>query len=1440
MTEIFEMLRSNNLLEGLSDIVVVKEPFKVAKVSMKDGRKKKPGNSMLGMPEKKTVLMGCAVVEEVWCFPLRQKNKEDAYYVSTPVGEYYAKPTGTNVVDRKYALERAPVEPEEEVTSVPIKQIRLLRKGKIKPHKRVHKEDWARYLKLSKGISCPIFYIGCRRRRSSKRVRSPRFIPNSSFVESALDVIMSTSGAMRDFVMAIPENRRRYFVVQFLTSLGMLINNIYSMSTRPAVLDLTAVVLNIIQINSFFFEYLFLAGLTKTRLDDLNEMAVYRYMPYILDYFKSEGEEPQPNSFAIEPLIRGATLVMSFFITMTTVKGAKPTDTIAMLAKRIRDVKTIVNDSREFVTEMFDIISEILFEQKNATATRLSILTAEAAELNAMPYMQIVRSGKQTALETLPDRITKAILDCNKHEKPTNAIRGLIQLLNVSFSQAVTRLSDFNTVTGNGFLPIKPDPVGVLLVGPKAVGKTSACQALRQVLAEELEYESRNWYQLNKPPGTKHHNTYLGEDIAYVEEFLFNPSKDSILDSFNAIFSSTPYNVAGASLPEKRQFLQSKVVLMNMNKNKNRLLSLDAATTEAIWSRLMWIEMADDKITNNPRFETVTHRRADFSHATFTYKPPKGPNDFDEKSSRQVTFDQLCSMVVKATAQREIEFYERLLNDRTMKFTSIDRDWKVRRIEFLRQVLKRPGPSCDTIQQYGSEPKTTLCDVEPNALTGRSFPIYRFQGPAGSGKTHFINNFANQVSHLTGLPVVHVKDLNKFCLEHAILVLDDLSERHYQAQYIQFINQTHPKSLILLSTNDELTPRVPIMERLCRSFSQVIPSSIANTVFKSPTVYMEDSDLPGFARRAGVGTCYSQRGIWHTIASPFSVTIDTTSLVWEIVTPSGRVPKTHVEIADYCFDLYCRYLNYGEQLPIERTSPPTFEPDILVRANTMKDLVAGLSNKARVLECVLMGIVGADGFRIETKPHVMSFLADKLKTTDFILPGHLNATEITLEHIEPIAVHMARALLNARQGTSLRVACHDFDIAVYDNKLFLPNENQPWEAWLCDDFQDTGRVRLENNGRIIHTDMATVELVLTQDKRLFKTAHTLREINAIRNTFSSHHGIRPQYMKWFAKDIMNRQPRPEVTAPILKYAMPIAALTALFTVVYGIYKFCSKSPTVVEAFIPNHKKFAASRMQDEEYNEYRRALADFEKRDSRAIGDYQGRFNEPAIDRAYVEYFGANALEVQTVDMYLRFKRALGDDEDMQALCKVYKDDKFMQFLMDRFDISLAPNAIDKIPKITGGPTMLAAFTKKVERNVVLVTVDSNGTTFTNHGLGLRDNYVLTVAHSVWEPETDVYKVHFNINDEKYSSHAVLVHLDRSRDFAIIRLLDKSIPAFANITRFLGPLPGFETCKAIFRQYSRDGEIFFGNAVYTEKVLACGVNSAKNFYFTHGQSTKRH
>jgi len=581
----------------------------------------------------------------------------------------------------------------------------------------------------------------------------------------------------------------------------------------------------------------------------------------------------------------------------------------------------------------------------------------------------------------------------------------------------------------------RQETTGVFLFGEAAVGKSALVQHFASILPEYFE---RKPGLHNLKATVNFCEPYMNEAIGVCDEWNSTVEKNTFANRVLSLCAGDPHNMESAY--EKRAPCNLESVFITTNCETAEVPELKDHSIVAFWTRFFVFRVWDPlqhKIVM--RKDVDGHRKPDFSHLRFDYmRGPLHKNDpkvFTLVRAGLSIFDVLDMIKYKMAARRK-DLYER-------KNTPIP-------------VSLQPKLEAALNLQPGTVAYDLLVnnDYVPNNgdVTGRQFLMVRLQGSAGSGKTHMATWLAQNFRELTK------GEFNKtsaFALQisssfeqfvprddRCVYVFDDWvnvgMSGEQSAMYVTRMNQTHPHSIFILTTNDVL-PRTDWRWHKLTSFASYFTPVTPTEVFDA-TMY--DTWYAGALRRIGLQDGFYHRGkITRTQLSCASYTL--TTCKERVFTDVDGDEVTYNSVLQKVKAMYISMLTTSTKVDYVYEQPADFknEVDIYLYTDTAERLLQKLATSVGAASLFLkpnsdVGLVVSQRIKDNINSDG-SLNTTKLNVNDFVLSDVMSRDIDNDEKIVAIATTMASKLMYYWRDATFRCVIKDTQNVIYFEKNII-------------------------------------------------------------------------------------------------------------------------------------------------------------------------------------------------------------------------------------------------------------------------------------------------------------------------------------------------------------------------------------------------------------------
>jgi len=805
---------------------------------------------------------------------------------------------------------------------------------------------------------------------------------------------------------------------------------------------------------------------------------------------------------------------------------------------------------------------------------------------------------KQRELKLLIGSITKFL---TRPPVKDPSVSASLRTISVTLSQSLGSLnSKMLTLNQLNSDETRVEPLCILLRGPQNVGKTVVTKYIQNKIAEELHISNKS-YNLKK--NNEHYDTYRGEMFAYSDEFLADP-KDPLVTSLNAIISPARYNLAGADLPDKKQYVNFKLITLCSNftkENINLNTLINPGSQDAFWGRMQMYDVTDITVQNTGRNtdESMKHRDlpSDFSNLRFGrfQKKTKGFEYVGEEPMGGFTVDHLIKFIITEIVNREwklLQHQERSLC--TLQYQEMVEKFIDKRSRFI-VTYKHPytgeypidNMSLRTaFEEYKREsylnyvPQSYLTDHGmtsrnpkkqlkiPNTRPTIQPLVIRFEGKPNTGKTTCLESFASdfagfyetEIEYLTINDIINTKPTD--IINPKVYVLDDiLVTQDHRRSYVTWFNQIHSQPHIIFIITNSICYR-----------DNTWTSYLSR--HKYWHMKLEDQADEALVRRLGlvgdIQTNYGEQNIPMGNSMPFHFNgCQTAKYHNGQDIPISRIPLK-------IFEMYKEFRARAGQILIvkqEPNHPPQY--DMKIRAPSYDSLVRTL----RSLPAIMYAI--NNGSSIDTNLVRIQFKDIKLfQQFDRASFNRLQLPMVTSDGDYPIiARKVAEHFFRTYPGKTYCLELTDARFYCMNNIVYMP------------DIESDIRLFKHENGLYTFTKTLPIEVpqmtkeqIVTMIKNKSSIYIDLYNLARLRTFIIRSHEFPEILFELLREDYVNS------SIDYLKYLKVLgifSAIVGMFGILYGVYNFCKK-------FFTKEKEantFEARKLKKEQHRHAQQILA---------------------------------------------------------------------------------------------------------------------------------------------------------------------------------------------------------------------------------------------------------
>jgi hypothetical protein len=463
--------------------------------------------------------------------------------------------------------------------------------------------------------------------------------------------------------------------------------------------------------------------------------------------------------------------------------------------------------------------------------------------------------------------------------------------------------------------------------GEPGVGKSELCKWIVKQIAPRLNYFPALYVLNKKDQGF--YEPYGGQPFGIYNEWMAMRSDDPILKDFNLICSSDPVNFEGAALECKIQPNRLKALFLTMNMDNPDLTNvMNLGAAKAVWDRTYHVRVEDPECKG--RDAPNPHRKPDFSHLKFRRIIHNG---ITIEYGGYVTMQELLARITGRLASAELDFVREVLTDSSLP--DADRN----------EITSRATELSELLAIYSAyDPDKVIANS-----WGRDFFCVRMQGSAGCGKTTLTEQIACPMSTLLGLPIQLSRDSTEFVPntdEPLIYVFDDWVDSCNQDEYLIKTNRTHPKSMFIITTNE--CYKSAAYNFNLKTLAHRVYAYIADHKSVQPYDARTYDGPPGVLRRIGLqGSYIDGENRVHTTDPRYSQTY-TFNPDYSVRDNYGCLINRD-GISERIFKSFRSFLDTPDNLLVLRSPPPIYEhPAVAVTAPNNKELIEVLKSDAQI------------------------------------------------------------------------------------------------------------------------------------------------------------------------------------------------------------------------------------------------------------------------------------------------------------------------------------------------------------------------------------------------------------------------------------------------------------------------------------------------------------
>jgi hypothetical protein len=981
-------------------------------------------------------------------------------------------------------------------------------------------------------------------------------------------------------------------------------------------------------------------------------------------------------------------------------------------------------------------------------------IAEEGVELAKTPTEKFIRD---VTLRRSLFNYTQRATECLSEKLPTQSLDKLTKALaplNSIINNNIKLLTDIiKTIEECTQLSTRPPTTGVLLSGLHGVGKSRFAKYAMQQIGTALGL-GQSIYSVSK--SGEYFDPYGGENFGIHDEFLYMRSDDPIISTITKMISGDYYNMEGAAIHNKKQTCELKMVSFTTNisdPSSNLVKKINTNAIKALWDRIVRVEVEDPKITTRHDQTGNLHRKEDFTHLTIrmtisteeTVKDTQYVNvtpqeyimyfAFRVASSIKIfcddndTWDIYDKHVITSHIEANLQQFQALSNKLLHAVNADPIDDQI--ASHTLPPMSFSGTKNKVQSKYGAKKNDA----------SRHFFVVRLEGKGAKGKTTTAHHLADKLHNLFDMNKIEVTaDFAHPSARPSIYIVDDILTKHNGDKYLQWINLTHPRSIIILVSNI----KYPVYK---------------DWLFRSYTDVTSVSNSSGIARRLGITGRYKHCDDYDILSD-----IDATYVHMEdTMTINGQLIDS-CGLMQIVYDKYIRYVSHTRSITIVNDLHTITDPDISITAKDFDTFVASIKNK----KSLIAGYISpTSDFSIKLKTVAMVSEFRNLSSPETFVITHINS----IDNFKENAKTMIEKLCIYKPDAQVVINIADPGISVgYANRCMYFKEDTIDLTYIIKHNGD--EIYVPKNSHL-HTvnikDLAMLRATATLGGSIIEL--TADELDMVTRYIAKIDTLSNQLAYYTYSYTLQTQESNSLKDFIVKHpkivgcVFLISGISAAIMAVYYLYRsFGSNEPD------------ARKNTTDDEDNALHHKIID----------KYQRRYAEgvehAVIKRGLIEEYGEdNWREAEwTLRNTKVTAQELIDAGDWEGLQKYWK--------YNPKDIPTAlSNQITQDMITFQSDNQIETLAALLEINTVLLT--NSTTAGKNFGLGIFGPYLLSVAHAV---ERDMDACYIINNGIQYPVKCIW--LDRSRDLAIYKLVVNTF-AFKDIRHHFGTKDLFDKTK---------------------------------------------
>nr|QNM37809.1 hypothetical protein [Insect picorna-like virus 1] len=1169
-----------------------------------------------------------------------------------------------------------------------------------------------------------------------------------------------------------------------------------------------------------------LASLKSKRNVQFDTQCAYATINNITETLREQSQAPTPNALGTAEYLHYGIGLIGIILTAGLAKFTfAPKDVNTWLSMR-EHVTRFTTDIEGFVRDLIEKVFNIDLTQDIAFSNKMQSAALELEEMLKTPA-------------------TTFILDRSSYDRLHACATNIRKISEMKFTpEQARRYSQMRSTFATGYAKlletirvissvvdasIRPTGIGLVLQGAPGIGKSECAQYILKRVGRAMRY-SQKIYNIKPGPSGNYYEIYSGESLGIYNEFCASRQDNSGIAKMNEVLSSDPCNLEAADVGYKHQPCKLTLVVFTANKPPNSYYDFTTQMTEdanmALMTRLFRVQVTDPHFTS--RHDANPHRNPEFTHLTLnalnTRKPSNEINslsDYADTVQEPLTMEELINTLIQRCAANEMHYIRKILSN----ITELPQD--------IVEGLEKRVAQLTAIQMHNVNPI-----VDNEVRSSKTLPfITRVQGPIHTGKTELALQVGSTISASLNIPIVEIKDFSELpdVDRPQVYILDDIPSEDYETEtYVQWLNNVHYQSIVIIATNKvfpiQSTPMFSL-RRLLLAFTAAYdcPSSLMMLSFyinlyrrfvNLEESYYDMSSLRntnmGYLRRLGISGLAKTE---NYLVIPGNSLCITTRLDSSVFVGLDQQPVQ--DLGTLILDSYYDYLRRNFSFTIIHAEPPQVEPDVNVEVRNFELYSQEIMSPQGCLDMFLNPDHPAA--KITVSREKQDFILRSSNVASWVMPVQPRA-DTFLQSVLPnlkrlvavcpgIVVRMSynRNVFLFKDNILYTTTRFDLGVEIVNGMMYVNNkaiECGPAALYytrgisVIDDgslspYSGSELVAVRNyiQSNYSSTDLQHYTAAIESQLATMRTANTARKTHIL--------------LKFFSE-----------SSPERNLLIGIGGALATITAGLGLYKLmCLLITTNDDDCIPNRDKSppnSLSKDHSEALNqEYVSHVMGGKGRNTKtfiqekiASGEHAERMSKweryRQLDhQANTTKAEPNATLVQ-IDMFRKHLQEKSP-ETIPAFEKMIK----------AIPIDATPCSVHIQDVITKQDTLLSNMRQKLERATLVVR---NGTSV-NYGILIKDNYFITVAHA-GDIGDELIAIWSSVPDKPGKSYlATPIARSTEKDLMVCEIKDSSFPPAKDITRDLVSM--YERAdwsgRAIYMRTIPGGETFFGNGTYLGK-----------------------